>query len=312
MLTRNDLLLSPSLQDKNAGNSGDLIKHISYLALLHELIRERSPTTTPHVVEAHGGKGVYVSAHRHFTAAQQLDYYPASTLGRAQCACFVPAPGGFGPVSGLRHREMAYAGSGALHARAVVDGLSSSLSMMDSDEGVRTIAGRVFSEPCFSGVRSQLQIQDPAGPSEPVVLSGLQRGAFGTDHVLHFDPFAFVMAQDKACTRSVYQDLIQECDARVGRGQLAAASVFFTWGSNGSAATKDLYGAGYPGGKPNGYQDLVSAVNPDQRIIVKWCWELFFSLLFIVPRGLKRPLGHAVEASASWLRPLMKRFEVVL
>ena len=110
----------------------------------------------------------------------------------------------------------------------------------------------------------------------------------------------------------MYRDLIGECDARIGRGELTAASVFFTWGPNGAAALEDLYGAGYPGGRPNGYQDLVAAVNPEQRIVVKWCWELFFSLLFIVPRDLKVPLGRAIEADASWLRPLMRRFEIVI
>ncbi|MGD0668807.1 MAG: hypothetical protein ABSB23_14700 [Bryobacteraceae bacterium] len=310
MLTRNDLLSSPSLQDKNAGNSGDLIKHISYLALLRELA-QLLQSVKPHIVEAHGGKSVYVSAHRHLVSARNADRYPTSTLGAAQAACFATAPGGVGPVAGLHPGEIAYAGSTALHARAVIDGLSSSLTVLDRDHGVRSIVGRVFSEPCFSLVRGQLQVQDPAGPSEPVILSRLKGGAFGTGHVLHFDPFAFVMAQDKASIRSMYRDLIRECDARVSRGELAAASVFFTWGSNGAAATEDLYGLGYRGGMPNGYQDLVSTVDPEQRIVVRWCWELFFALLFIVPSNLKVSLARAIEADASWLSPLMRRFEVV-
>jgi hypothetical protein len=52
-------------------------------------------------------------------------------------------------------------------------------------------------------------------------------------------------------------------------------------------------------------------VNPEQRIVVKWCWELFFSLLLIVPKDLKAPLGRAIQAHASWVRPLTRRFEVV-
>ena len=87
--------------------------------------------------------------------------------------------------------------------------------------------------------------------------------------------------------------------------------MFFTWGSNGAAATDDLYGMGYLGGQPNGYQELVSMVNPERRIVVKWCWELFFSLLLIVPNDLKEPLARAIEADALWVRPPMRRFEVV-
>jgi len=130
--------------------------------------------------------------------------------------------------------------------------------------------------------------------------------------VLHFDPFAFIMARDDAFVRSMYRDLIRECDARVGHGELAAASVFFTWGSNSLAAKQDLDGAGYLGGTPDGYQDLVSAVNPDRRIIVNWCWVLFFSLLLIVPTDLKAPIGRAIESDSSWLRPLMGRLEIVV
>lgn len=311
MLSRNDLL-SPSRQDKNAGNSGDLVKHIAYLALIRELASRHARSEQIQIVETHGGKGVYVSTHRHLSEARHLDPYPASTLGKAQAACFAPAPDGLGPVSGLLPGEIAYAGSGALHARAVVDGLSSSLRVLDSDQGVRHIVDHVFSEPCFSALRGRLHIQDPAGESEPGVLSQLRRGVFGHGHVLHLDPFAFVMAQDKAHVRSWYGDLIRECDARIGRGELAATSVFFTWGSNGAAAKADLYGAGYCGGLSAGYQDLVSSVDPTQRLVIKWCWELFFSLLFIVPQELKASLGRTIEADAAWLRPLMRHFEIVI
>lgn len=97
------------MQDKNAGNSGDLVKHIVYLALLRELARA-STGAKPHVIEAHGGKGVYVSAHPHLLKARRLEHFAPSTLGRAQAACFQRAPAGFGQVTGLANGEIAYAG----------------------------------------------------------------------------------------------------------------------------------------------------------------------------------------------------------
>lgn len=155
------------------------------------------------------------------------------------------------------------------------------------------------------------RVDDPAGPSEAIVLSRLRDGAFGAGHVLHFDPFAFVMAQDHAHTRLLYRDLISQCDQRVRNAGLAAASVFFTWGSNGAAARDDLDGAGYLGGLPGGYRDLISGVDRQQCVVVQWCWELFFSLLFIVPSALRATCARAIEADTSWLRPLMRRLEVV-
>ncbi len=307
MLARTDLL-SPSVQDKNAGNSGDLVKHICYLALLRELAHGASPPENLQVVEAQGGKGVYVSAHHHLLKAQRCELYAASTLGRAQAACFAPPPAGLGDVAGLNAGEVVYAGSAALHGRALADGLSSSLTLLDSDAGVRTVLGRVFSERCFSGVRAQVAIVDLGGPSEQTILSLLRGGHYRSTHVLHFDPFAFVMAERHAGTRSYYLQLVRECDARVGLGELGAASVFFTWGSNGAAALADLDGAGY-GGVQGGYQELVAAVDTRRRLVVTWCWELFFSLLLIVPSDVRPAIANAVETETAWLRPLMRRLD---
>jgi hypothetical protein len=306
MLSRQDLT-SPSRQDKNAGNSGDLVKHTAYLAMLDELVRSGRKA---HVVEAHGGKGVYVSSNPHLRKAQQAAQYSTSALGRAQAECFAPAPDGLGVVSDLANAEIAYAGSGALHASAVANGLADSLELLDSDAGVRSVADRVFSEDCFSKVRGNLRTTDPAGPSEPMVLSRLKGSGAGPDHVLHLDPFAFVMAPEDAPMRALYRDLIRECDARVQQGGLATASVFFTWGSNNAAAKDDLFEAGYSGGLDDGYQALIASVHPDQRIVITWCWELYFSLLCIVPADARERVGRAVVTDLAWLKPFMRMIEV--
>ena len=290
MLSRQDVT-SPSRQDKNAGNSGDLVKHTVYLAMLDELVRGGRKA---HVVEAHGGKGVYVSSNPHLRRAQQAAQYSTSALGRAQAACFAPPPDGLGAVSDLADADIAYAGSGALHASAVAKGLADSLELLDSDAGVRSVADRVFSEECFSKVRGHLRTTDSNGPSEPIVLSRLEAGDVGPDHLLHLDPFAFVMAPEGAPMRALYRDLIHQCDARVQQHGLAAASVFFTWGSNNAAAKDDLFEGGYAGGLNDGYRALIAAVHRDQRIVITWCWELYFSLLCIVPADAKWRLGRAL------------------
>lgn len=302
MLSRQDLT-SPSRQDKNAGNSGDLVKHTVYLAMLNELVQGGRKV---HIVEAHGGKGVYVSSNPHLRKAQQAAQYSTSALGRAQAESFASPPNGLGVVSDLADNEIAYAGSGALHANAVANGLADSLELLDSDAGVRSVANRIFSEDSFSKARGNLRTTDPDGPSEPMVLSRLREGAFGPDHMLHFDPFAFVMAPQDAPMRALYRNLIRECDARVQQHGLAAASVFFTWGSNNAAAKDDLFEAGFGGGLDDGYQALIAAVHRDQRIVITWCWELYFSLLCIVPADAKERVGRAIAAELQWLKPLMR------
>jgi hypothetical protein len=96
----------------------------------------------------------------------------------------------------------------------------------------------------------------------------------------------------------------------VREGKLAGASVFFTWGSNGSAALEDVDGNGYCGGMPGGFQDLVGAVSEDHRVVVKWCWEFHFAMLLTVPAGLKPAVACALETDTRWLRAAMGRLEI--
>jgi hypothetical protein len=110
--------------------------------------------------------------------------------------------------------------------------------------------------------------------------------------------------------REVYGGLIRECDARVRRHDLAAASVFFTWGSNNAAAKDDLFEGGYRGGLDDGYQALIATVHHDQRIVITWCWTHYFSLLCIVPADARERLGLAIAAHLAWLKPFMSLIEV--
>ena len=125
---------------------------------------------------------------------------------KRKSSVFAPPPDGLGVVADLE-QEIAYAGSGALHAKAVANGLADSLELLDTDSGVRAVADRIFSEDCFSKVRGNLRTSDPNGRSEPMVLSRLEAGAFGPDHVLHLDPFAFIMAPEDEPIRALYRDV---------------------------------------------------------------------------------------------------------
>jgi len=116
--------------------------------------------------------------------------------------------------------------SGALHVNAVASGMASSLELLDADAGVRAVADRLFLEDRFSKVRGNLRTIDPGGPSEPMVFSRLEARGFGPDHVLHLDPFAFVMAPEDAQMRAVYRDLICECDA-IRRGRVQTDTLVF-------------------------------------------------------------------------------------
>jgi len=151
---------------------------------------------------------------------------------------------------------------------------------------------------------------DPGERSEPSVLRSLEDGRYLTTHILHFDPFAFVMDPEDA-TRELYLRLVRGCDEHVHLGRLGAASVFFTWGSNSAAALADLSGPGYRGGLPGGYQSLLGAVAPSRRIVITWCWSFYFSLLLIVPEVVRDDLAVRLKGYADPFRPRLSTMEIV-
>lgn len=308
MLRRSDLV-SESRQNKNAGNSGDLLKHSAYLALLHELVSERAWSEELSVVEAHSGKGVYAARTPHLRTAQALPGYGKSPLGVAQDEAFLASPSGLGPVAGLVNGELPYAGSAVLHAFELSRLRRRSLVLMDHDADVRDTLARVFEEPALAPLVPDLQLLDPGESSEPRVLLALERGTYTSAHVLHFDPFAFVMDPDDSL-RSTYKRLTAYSHEHVAQGQLAATTLFFTWGSNSRAALDDLDEAGYRGGLEGGYRDLVNAVDPSRRIVLTWCWEFYFSLLLVVPSELRPSLVRRLGDYVAPFRPRLRRLTI--
>lgn len=127
--------LSPSEQNANAGNGGDIIKHSIYLALL-DALQERNPWRHAlHVVEAHAGKGVYVPAAEAYARAVEDSAMQRSILGAAQRKAFRPAPHGLGVIEGTQDGKLhAYAASAVLHAFALSDLPEKSLLLMDHFE----------------------------------------------------------------------------------------------------------------------------------------------------------------------------------
>ena len=308
-LRRSDLT-SESRQNKNAGNSGDLLKHSAYLALANELVRRSPWRDELRVLQAHAGKGVYAATSSHLRSARSLPGYQQSPLGRAQAGAFANPPAGLGQIAGLADDELPYAGSAVLHALELARVPRRALILMDHDLEVRETLSRVFEEPALRPAALGLELVDPGERSEPSILRSLEDGRYLPTHVLHFDPFAFVMDPDDA-TRELYLSLVGACDEEVRLGRLGATSLFFTWGSYSAAALDDLFGPGYRDGLPGGYQSLLGAVAPSRRIVLTWCWSFYFSLLLVVPEGVRAGLVMRLRNYAEAFRPRLSTLEIV-
>ena len=310
MPIRHDELLPEGQQDRNAGNAGDLGKHGVYLSLLETLRRTPPWSGGLQVVEAHAGKGLYAAGHSQWKRFQEMGHGEHSPLVNLQHAVLGPPPIGVGPILGLPAGNNPYVGSGLLHANLLRGSPDSSLVCYDCNPNVRSTLQRVLEEACFTVVRGRVEILDPGGQSEPVVLQKLQDGCYGRRHVLHLDPFAFVMRQDDQPTRDRYRELLQKCDEQVAEERLGAASVFVTWGSNSSAAREDLFREGYGGGLHGGFQDLRGLVRPTQSVVVAWCWQYYFSLLVVVPERLRHDLVHSIAHGLASLAASCSYFSI--
>jgi hypothetical protein len=55
---------------------------------------------------------------------------------------------------------------------------------------------------------------------------------------------------------------------------------------------------------------LIAIVRREQRIVVTWCWELYFSLLCIVPENAKERIVRVMAADLAWLKPLMRLINI--
>ncbi len=111
---------------------------------------------------------------------------------------------------------------------------------MDSDRCVTATLKRVFSEAAFCGFDPPPRVLRTESSSEEVVLDGFKGSCFGGRHVIHLDPFAFVVGEKHTHERERYAKLLCTADMRVASGTLAALSVFVVWGQRHGSISRPV------------------------------------------------------------------------
>ena len=267
---------SASDQNTNAGNGGDVIKHSVYLAVLDEL-RNKRWRKQLHVLETHAGKGVYAPAAKEYNAVANDPDMRRSKLYAAQERAFGRAPDGLGSVDGMNAGERPYAASAVIHAFALRDVPRKSLVLMDRAGLVTDTLTRVFNEPAFRRFCPPPCVQRTESSEQRLIELLEQSSCLGGNHLVHLDPFAFVIGRPHEEERERYAKLLHEADRRVECNTLAALSVFVVWGQrHGGKARNDL---GMECGVPDGYyRDLRDKIGSKRRITVEWCWGQYFGI----------------------------------
>lgn len=276
-----------NVENKNAGNGGDLVKHTVYLATLQFLLRQPPWRESLRLRECHAGRGVYrisgeqgqgkgLSAlfSRPFNGETILLHNAQrEILGRLGCW----------PDAGAKIQW--YAGSAAINALAIGND-SQNLHQFDAYEAepaTRHILRSVLREPRLSTPKLTcvfpLIESDNVFDGEAYVAENI--AVWNKQDLILLDPFAMWRQPCHQAKRNQYKAIINGLIRRKNDAPLCI--IFWTWGQAFPVAMGDLTGISKP--VVGGYQDLRRALHAEGRrfIHVEWRWGLQFAMWIVVP-----------------------------
>jgi hypothetical protein len=276
-----------NVENRNAGNGGDLVKHTVYLETLRFLLSRPPWREGLFVRECHAGRGIYRVP-------------PVDMRCRLlSCLCSTPAPDGQVALHNSQRTILGllgcwrsvvdgfywYAGSALINAFGLAGSPPSShvLDLYEWEPQTRQILKSVLTD---VGVDKHLNICVPSAEKEDDVFDGeayieTQISRWGTQNVILLDPFAMWRQPQQQRQRDRYGVII---DGLIRHGPYAPSLVlFWTWGRAFPIAEGDLNGTIEP--VKNGYQDLRGKLHRAgfQFIEVKWRWGLQFAMWVVAP-----------------------------
>ena len=288
-----------NIENNNAGNGGDLVKHTVYLATLQFLLQQSPWCENLRLRECHAGRGIYrISGRRgRGTGLAALFSAPAKdrsillynaqreVLGRLDCW----------PAAGASTQW--YAGSAAINAFALgTDGHNRhQFDLYEAEPATRHILRTVLMNPKFS-IPKQIRVlpiteHDKVFDGEAYIAEHI--AGWNTQDAILLDPFAMWRQPVHQVKRDRYRSIINGLIRRYN--EAPACIIFWTWGRAFAVAEGDLIGTSSP--VLNGYQDLRGALHTAgfKFILVEWRWNLQFAMWIIVPAAQLIPLHHEIS-----------------
>lgn len=280
-----------NIENRNAGNGGDLVKHTVYLSTLRFLLTHEPWSQGLYLRECHAGRGIYhiPNGDARCRLLSCLYSNPASTdtiLLQSNQSRILGALGCWPDVvEGLQW----YAGSALINAFALADahpGLHT-LDLYEQQPQTRRILRSVLTNMNF---QARLSVSVLSGEEQDQEFDGEAHiedliGGWGKRDVVLLDPFAMWRQSHHQRQRDRYGAIV---DGILRRGADAPSLIlFWTWGQNHTVAKEDLDGPNKPV-KPvqNGYKELRDKFhNAECHFVrVKWCWGLTFAMWVAVPQ----------------------------
>jgi hypothetical protein len=289
-----------NIENRNAGNGGDLGKHAVYLAALKYLLTHEPWSNELRVRECHAGRGMYAipSADGRRPLLECLFAPIRSSVGlalhdvqrAAQCALNVwptePSELGW------------YAGSAVLNAWCLSTARRGNhvLELYELASDTRRILRALFSTVALPSHRVDVRIL-PESENESSFDGELHIensvASWNRQDVVLLDPFAIWRQDGDELRRSRYRRII---DKIIAMGEEAPLLIlFWTWGRAFPVAEGDLNGTSQP--VDNGYQELRGQLHRGRRSFVRvtWRWGLQFAMWVVVPSSHLDGLCAAIQ-----------------
>jgi len=281
---------SANIQNGNAGNGGDLVKHTVYLATLRFLLTQQPWSQGLRLRECHAGRGIYV--------------IPKEDARRPLLSCLYSNP--TADVSILLHdaqrkilssldcwpgaaKELEwYAGSALINASTLANNHAAlhKLDLYEQQPETRRILRAVLTDMDFPAqfCVTVLPAKDQNEEFDGEACIEQQIGEWQKQDVVLLDPFAMWRQPADQLKRDHYRAIV---DGVVRHGDDAPSLIlFWTWGRNFPVAEGDLNGTLKH--VKNGYQELRARFHDAgfRFVRVKWRWQLQFAMWVVVPRAI--------------------------
>lgn len=298
-----------NVENGNAGNGGDLVKHTVYLATLRSLLQHSPWRQGLRLRECHAGRGVYRIPDPDSRNRRRLIeclYSPSDRdvsvlLHDAQrgaqiaLSCWPAVPSQFSW----------YVGSAVINAwmlRGASDG-EHLIEFYELEPPTRSVLKTVFAD--GASAWPSLRVRILPAPENGREFDG---ETYVEEHVaewdlrdiLLLDPFAMWRQRKHQAKRDRYRRVF---DTLLAHGSDAPSLIlFWTWGQAFCAAEGDLKGT--RASVANGYQCLRDLLHHAGRrfIRVTWRWGLQFAMWVLVPPAHLDNLRHEINTECWRLR----------
>jgi hypothetical protein len=288
-----------NVENRNAGNGGDLVKHTVYLAVLRFLLRQEPWNSGLRLRECHAGRGIY--------------RIPDGDSRRRLLSCLYSKPASAVPVLlhqaqkkilGVLHCWPAaaeqvqwYAGSALINACTLAESPSNGhlMELYEWMPETRQILRSVIAAASPNAEHRWCVCwpQDDRREFDGEKYIAENIGHWGKRDVVFLDPFAMWRQPSDRAKRNRYGVIV---DALVRRGpDTPSLILFWTWGRAFPIADGDLDGTAVP--VRNGYSELRSNLHKAglHFVVVKWRWGLQFAMWVLVPSAQVAALREELD-----------------